>query len=178
VGKGRKMRLSESLRSSEESSYQKGMLTGDKEVEERHHLYEYSCGVAGHVNEADEKLNTSITEEEDQRNVLIVGGIQIFLPRSQAEASISVVGATTKGHPIETIKEEEEKEQTLSFSPVEGEEHPTKFLKIFSQEAKQEMTAVLESAIEEEANIIDLVDLYEELESLERRVIVQIKKIQ
>jgi hypothetical protein len=35
------------------------------------------------------------------------------------------------------------------------------------------MTAVLEPATEEEADNIDFVDLYEELEALERRVIVQ-----
>jgi hypothetical protein len=36
------------------------------------------------------------------------------------------------------------------------------------------MTAALESAVEEEEDNIDFVDLYEELEALERRVIVQI----
>jgi hypothetical protein len=30
------------------------------EEKERPHLYEDSCGVGGHVNEDDEKLNTSI----------------------------------------------------------------------------------------------------------------------
>jgi hypothetical protein len=64
------------------------------------------------------------------------------------------------------------------FSPAEGEEHSTKLLKIFSQEAEQEMTAALEPAAEEEADIIDFVDLCEELEALERRVIVQILHIQ
>jgi hypothetical protein len=44
----------------------------------------------GHVNEYDEELNTSITEEEDQRIVLIIGGIQIFLPNSPTGASTSV----------------------------------------------------------------------------------------
>jgi hypothetical protein len=50
------------------------------------HLHEGSCRFADHVNEYDEKLNTSITEEGDQRNVLIIGGIRIFLP-SRANAS-------------------------------------------------------------------------------------------
>jgi hypothetical protein len=36
-----------------------------------------------------------------------------------------------------------------------------KLLKIFSQEAEQEMTAVLEPATKEEAYSIDFVDLYE-----------------
>jgi hypothetical protein len=42
------------------------------------------------VNEYDEKLNTYITKEDDQRSVLIIGGIKSFLPSSQVEASISV----------------------------------------------------------------------------------------
>jgi hypothetical protein len=70
-------------------------------------------------------------------------GNQIFLPSSQAEASICVADATTEGQPTETVKEEEEKEQTLMFSPAEGEEHSTELLKIFSQEVEQEMTAAL-----------------------------------
>jgi hypothetical protein len=77
------MRPSESLRSSEEKSYQQGMLTGDKEAEEIPHLYEESCGFVDHMNEDDEKLNTSTIKEEDQRCILIIGRIKIFLPSSQ-----------------------------------------------------------------------------------------------
>jgi hypothetical protein len=76
VGKGRKVRLSESLRSSEVSSYQQGVLIGED-----------SCGFADHVNEDDEKLNTFTIEEEDQRSILIIGGIKTFLPNSQVETS-------------------------------------------------------------------------------------------
>jgi hypothetical protein len=72
VGREKEMRLSESLRSSEVSSCQQGVL-----------IDEDSCGFADHVNEDDEKLNTSITKEEDQRSILIIGGIKIFLPNSQ-----------------------------------------------------------------------------------------------
>jgi hypothetical protein len=54
-------------------------LTDGKEVEERSHPYEDSCGISSHMNEDDEKLNTSITEEEDHRSVLVIGGIEIFL---------------------------------------------------------------------------------------------------
>jgi hypothetical protein len=53
-------------------------LTDGKEVEERSHPYEDSCGISSHMNEDDEKLNTSITEEEDHRSVLVIGGIKIF----------------------------------------------------------------------------------------------------
>jgi hypothetical protein len=58
---------------------------------------EDSCGFVNHVNEYDEKLNTfTITKEEDQRSVLIIGGIKSFLPRNQVEASISVEGVATE----------------------------------------------------------------------------------
>jgi hypothetical protein len=56
--------------------------------------------------------------------------------------------------------------------PKEKKEHSTEFLKIFSQEAEIEMTATLESATEEEADNMDFVDLYEELEALKKRVMV------
>jgi hypothetical protein len=58
-------------------------------------------------------------------------------------------------------------------TPTKGEEHSTKFLKIFSQEAEQDMTAALEPTTEGEADNIDFVELYEELEALERMVMVQ-----
>ena len=60
------------------------------------------------MNEDDEKLNTSITKEEYHRSVLVIGGIEIFLPRSQGEASMCVVDAATKGQQFETVMEEEE----------------------------------------------------------------------
>jgi hypothetical protein len=66
----------------------------------------------------------------------------------------------------------------LIISPVEGQENSTEFLKTFSQEDEQEMTAAHESAIEKEVDIIKFIDLYEELEVLERRVIVKIQHIQ
>jgi hypothetical protein len=84
VGKGIRMRLFESLRSSEVSLGQQGVL-----------IDEDSCGFVDHVNEDDEKLNTSTIKEEDQRCILIIGGIRLFLPRSQAEDSISVASETT-----------------------------------------------------------------------------------
>jgi hypothetical protein len=140
--------------------------------------------------------------EEDQKCILINGGIKIFLSNSLAEASTSVAheevlqqeskkeamgtndfkgncvydaGATKVGQPAETIKEEEEKEKTLMFSRVKGEENSIELLKIFSQEAEQEMIAALESAVEGEAANMDFAELYEELE---RRVNMQSRNIQ
>jgi hypothetical protein len=57
-------------------------------------------------------------------------------------------------------------------TPVEGV-HSDEWLKICSQEAKQEMTVALEPAAEEETNNMDFVDLCEKLEALERRVMVK-----
>jgi len=116
VGKENEMRLSESLKNSEESSYQQGMLTSGREEEERSHLYEDSCGFVDHVNEDDEKLNTSTVKEEDQMCILIIRGIKIFLPGSQVEPSICVV-YTTEGQLVETIIKEE-MEQILKSTHV------------------------------------------------------------
>ena len=75
VGKGRKVRLFEILRSSEVSSFQQEALIGED-----------SCGFVDNVTEYNENLNTLTIQEEDQRSILIIGGINTFLPRSQAEA--------------------------------------------------------------------------------------------
>jgi hypothetical protein len=48
------------------------------------------------------------TEEEDQRNLLMIGGIEIFLPFAQEEVEICVADAATiEGQPAETVREEE-----------------------------------------------------------------------
>ena len=114
VAKGEEM-------SSGESSCQQGVLTDGKESKERTHPSEDSYGIAIHMNEDDEKLNTSITKEEDHRSVLVIGGIEIFLPRSKGEASICVADATIGGQQVEIIMEE--KEKILKSSPIEEEEH-------------------------------------------------------
>jgi hypothetical protein len=69
-------------------------------------------------------------------------------------------------------------EKTLMSTPTEGEEISAEFLKIFSQEDEQGMTAALDIAAKEEEDNMDFTDLYEELEALERRVMVQIFHIQ
>jgi hypothetical protein len=86
VGRGKEMRLSESLRSSEVGSGQQGVLIGED-----------SCGFVDHVNEDDEKLNTLTIKEEDQRSILIIGGIKTFLPNNQVEASAHDESAAKKG---------------------------------------------------------------------------------
>jgi hypothetical protein len=69
-------------------------------------------------------------------------------------------------------------EKTLLSTLVEGEEHLAELLKIFIHEAEQEMTVALELTEEEEEDNMDFVDLYAELESLERRVMAQRLHIQ
>ena len=97
VGRGKEMRLSESLRSSEVSSIQQGVLT-----------------------------------EEDQKSIMIIGGISIFLPISPAEASAHLEDAAEKGQPTKTIKEE--KEQTLMSTPAEKEENSYELLTQWKKE--------------------------------------------
>jgi hypothetical protein len=74
------------------------------------------------VNEDDEKLKTSVIENKDQMSVLIIGGVEIFLPNDQGEASTYVSGVTER-QPTDIVKEE--KEQILRSVPTEGEEHST-----------------------------------------------------
>jgi hypothetical protein len=85
VGEGEEM-------NSVESSYQNGVL-----------IDEHSCGFADQVNEDDEKLNTPIIAEDYQRCLLIVGGIQIFLPNSPTETNTRVAHE-------EVVQQEYEKE--------------------------------------------------------------------
>jgi hypothetical protein len=92
-----------------------------------------SCGFVDHVNGDDEKLNTSITKEEDQRSILIIGGIKIFLTSSQVKTSAHDESeAEEERQPAETVKEEE-MEQTLMSTPVGEDEHSEEWLKILSR---------------------------------------------
>jgi hypothetical protein len=85
VGKDEEMR-------SDESSHQR-MLIDEEEAEGIPHSEGYLHGVASRVNEDDEKLQTSTIEEKDQGSILIIGGVEIFLPSGRGEASIDVVNA-------------------------------------------------------------------------------------
>jgi hypothetical protein len=96
VGKENEGRLSKSLMNSAESSYQQGVLIGED-----------SYGVTKHVNEDENNLDTLTIQEVDQIIILIIGGIQVFLPNNQVGARACVAGATIKGKPTRTVKEEE-----------------------------------------------------------------------
>ena len=47
--------------------------------------------------EMDLDQQMQMTEEEDWRNLLMIGGIKVFLPLSQGEVEICVADATTTG---------------------------------------------------------------------------------
>jgi hypothetical protein len=96
VGRDKEMRLLESIRSSEVGSGHQGVM-----------IDEDSCGFSYHVNEYDDKLETSTIKEKDQRIILIIGGIKEFLPHSQVKAIAHDESVAREGgQPAETIKEE------------------------------------------------------------------------
>jgi hypothetical protein len=76
MSRGKEMRLSKSLTDFVESSCQQGVLIG-----------EHSCGFTNHVNEDDDKLKTCTIQEEDQKIIMIIGGIRVFLPHIPVEAN-------------------------------------------------------------------------------------------
>jgi hypothetical protein len=62
-----------------------------------------------------------LMEREDQRNLLIIGGIEIFLPlRSVGDKTCVADAATVEGQPTETVMEEEV-EQPLMIAQAEKE---------------------------------------------------------
>jgi hypothetical protein len=82
-------------------------------------------------------------------------------------------------HSMELLKifsQGDEHKETIELgSTARREEHSKEWIKLFSQEVEQEITVEYEPTIEEEeTDSMDLVDLCEEMEALERRV--KIKK--
>jgi len=65
--------------SSDDNSYQRA-LKYEEEGKERPQSSENSRGIVGHVNEDNGKLKTSTVKDRDQRTILIIGGVEIFLP--------------------------------------------------------------------------------------------------
>jgi hypothetical protein len=70
------------------------VLIDEEEAEERPRSNEDSCEIVDRVNEDDENLKTSTVEEKEQRTILIIGGVEIFLPSGGGEAQTDVVDAT------------------------------------------------------------------------------------
>jgi hypothetical protein len=126
VGRDEHSRLSESLMDSEVSSIQQGVLMKMGSVDliicqEGSEQIPY-CQVGRDEqmswnqpeelteqvsSEMDLDQQVQLTEEEDLRNLLMIGGIEIFLPLAQEEAEICVAdAATTEGQLAETVREE------------------------------------------------------------------------
>jgi hypothetical protein len=52
----------------------------DQEAKEKPHSDEDSCRTMNYMNEDDQKLQTSVIEKEDWRVILIIRGVEIFMP--------------------------------------------------------------------------------------------------
>jgi hypothetical protein len=90
----------------------------------RAEIPDFQVGKGKKMNSAESSYKQGELMEEDHRNILIIGGIQIFLPSSPVEAKVCVADATTEeGQPTVTVIEE--MEQMLISSPTE-EEHAVK----------------------------------------------------
>jgi hypothetical protein len=61
--------------------------------------------------------------EEDHKCILIIGGINIFLPSNPVAANAHIEGAEGERQPIEIVKEEKEKKLTFVKEMREEEEH-------------------------------------------------------
>jgi hypothetical protein len=73
-----------------------------------------------------------MTEKEDQKSIMMIGGIKVFLPHSLVEASVCVSNAaTTERQPAVTVKE---MEQMSEASQGEEEEHIVKMLTPWEKE--------------------------------------------
>jgi hypothetical protein len=135
-------------------------------------------GKGGKMNSEESSDQQGVLTGEGQKYILIIGGIEVFLPSIPVEARGCVVDTTTEcGQPTNTVMDEE-MEQTLMSTLEEGDRHSEEWLKSFGQKVGTKMTATLELAAGEEVNDIDFVGLCEEFESLEKRVTVQSLHIQ
>jgi hypothetical protein len=143
VGRDENPRLSESLIDSEESSIQQGLLMKMGSVDlivcqegsesipycqvGRDEQMRLSVGLINsevswnQPGELTEKMNSKmdldqqmqLTEVEDQDDILMIGGIGVFLPCSQEEAEISVAYGAAAEQSQRTMTVKEELEQTL-----------------------------------------------------------------
>jgi hypothetical protein len=103
-----------------------------------------------------------LTREEDQKSILMIGGIRIFLPLNPGEEKFCVADDTTEErHPTVTVREEE-LEKTLEVAQTEegDDEHSEEWLTT-SQEAEWTATWEFAEGEEEEADNTSFVDLCE-----------------
>jgi hypothetical protein len=95
-----------------------------------------------------------LIEEEDMRGLLMIGGIEVFLPFARGEAEVCVAdgATTTEEQSTETVKEELEQVFETAQEEPEGEnEHFEECLNAFIQEAKEAIASKMTSKeVEEE----------------------------
>jgi hypothetical protein len=97
-----------------------------------------------------------LIEVEDQDNLMMIGGIEIFLSLAREEAKICVAGATTVEEQSQltmTVRKEEELEQTLEAAQAEADEEENErseeWLNNFSQGAEKKEVVALKLAAKE-----------------------------
>jgi hypothetical protein len=74
-----------------------------------------------------------LTEKEDQKSILMIGGIKVVLPYSPVESSVCVANVAIAEGQLTVSVIEEEEEKTLMFSPIE-EEHADKVITPWEKE--------------------------------------------
>jgi hypothetical protein len=168
VGRGEKLRLSESLMDSMESSIQQELLMKMGSVDlmvcqgsNSRNIPYFQVGRDEQRNlDQPEELTEQMSSQRDQQvqltevkehqgDILMIGGIRLFLPSAQEEAENSVVHAATAGersqlmmtdfHQTVTGREEEELEQ--AFETAQADERKNECseeqLNNFSQQAER-----------------------------------------
>jgi hypothetical protein len=161
VGRDEQVNLDQPEKLTEQMRLSEGLINSDMDLDQRMQL----------------------TEEEDMRNLLMIGGFGIFLPFAQEEANVCVADdAATKEEQSQltmTVREEEELEQVFETAQAQAEldeeddDHSEEWLNIFIQEDENTATGEVAKAEEEGEDKIFFVDLWEQIESLEERVKVQ-----
>jgi hypothetical protein len=171
-GRDEKLRLSESLLDSRESSIQKRLLMKmglvDLIICQGSSSESIPYGQMGrddlkiqtqpgelteHISSQEDQQMKLTGEEEHQDDILMIGGIEIFLPFAQEEAENSVVHAATAEQPqLEMTVEEEELEQVSETAQADEEKNECseEQLNDFSQQAERAVALRLTAAKEKE----------------------------
>jgi hypothetical protein len=182
VGRGKEVRLSESIGSLEVSSCQQAVIMEmgsidliDCQVGSR----KIPCcqvGKGEQMRLTESLMNSEVSSDqqeeliqEDQKRILMIGGIKVFLPYSPVEANMCVAEAAIEDRQLAETVMEKEMEQISEAAQREEKEHSKEWLKIFSQEIEGEIdTALKMTAREEEEHADKMLTPWDmELEMLE-----------
>jgi hypothetical protein len=167
VGRDEHSRLSKSLRDLEVSSIQQGVLMkmgsvdliicqeGSEQIPYcqvgRDEQMRLSEGLINSEMSLDQ--HEQLREEEDMRDLLMIGGIKVLLPFTQEEAEVCVADEATTIEEKSVVTVKEELEQTLEAAQADEEEneHSEECLNAFIQEA-EEVVALKLTAEEAQEN--------------------------